>query len=81
MAVPSNGAPVTPPLHGRIPEPVRTVDLIAAEGNPLENVRLLANPHRNLKFILKGGHVVKNETLQGNKRVRGRWFGVIQVSE
>lgn len=38
-------------------------DLIAVEGNPLENVRLLANPHKNLKLILKGGHVVKNETL------------------
>ena len=38
-------------------------DLIAIEGNPLENVRLLANPQKNLKLILKGGQVVKNETL------------------
>jgi imidazolonepropionase-like amidohydrolase len=38
-------------------------DLIAVEGNPLENVRLLANPQKNLKLILKGGRVVMNETL------------------
>ena len=38
-------------------------DLIAVEGNPLENVRLLANPQKNLKLIIKGGQIVKNETL------------------
>lgn len=34
-------------------------DLIAVRGNPLENVRLLANPARNLALIMKGGRIVK----------------------
>ena len=38
-------------------------DLIAVDGNPLENIRLLANPQKNLKLIIKGGQVVKDETL------------------
>jgi imidazolonepropionase-like amidohydrolase len=34
-------------------------DLIAVRGNPLENVRLLANPAQNLALIMKGGSIVK----------------------
>jgi len=34
-------------------------DLIAVRGNPLENVRLLANPARNIALIMKGGRIVK----------------------
>jgi imidazolonepropionase-like amidohydrolase len=35
-------------------------DLIAVDGNPLENVRLLADPHKNIPLIVKNGTVVKN---------------------
>jgi len=38
-------------------------DLIAVEGNPLENIRVLANPARNIKLIMQGGRIVKDETL------------------
>jgi imidazolonepropionase-like amidohydrolase len=38
-------------------------DLIAVDGNPLENIRLLADPDRHLKLIIKGGRIVKDETL------------------
>ena len=47
---------------GRVANGYRA-DLIAVEGNPLENVRLLANPSRNIKLIMQGGQIVKNETL------------------
>jgi imidazolonepropionase-like amidohydrolase len=38
-------------------------DLIAVEGNPLEDIRVLANPQRNLKLIIKGGQVVRDDTV------------------
>jgi imidazolonepropionase-like amidohydrolase len=38
-------------------------DLIAVDGNPLDNVRLLAKPEQNIKLIMKGGAVVKDETV------------------
>jgi imidazolonepropionase-like amidohydrolase len=38
-------------------------DLIAVDGNPLENIRLLADPNMHLKLIIKGGRIVKDETL------------------
>ena len=38
-------------------------DLIAVDGNPLENIRLLADPARAFKLILKGGQIVKNDVL------------------
>lgn len=38
-------------------------DLIAVDGNPLENIRLLADPACNLKLIIKGGRIVKDETV------------------
>jgi imidazolonepropionase-like amidohydrolase len=38
-------------------------DLIAIDGNPLENIRLLANPEKHLKLIIKGGTVIKDETV------------------
>jgi imidazolonepropionase-like amidohydrolase len=34
-------------------------DLIAVRGNPIENVRLLADPSRNLALIMKGGRIVR----------------------
>ncbi len=36
-------------------------DLIAVDGNPLEAIRLLADPDKAFKLIMKGGSVVKNE--------------------
>jgi imidazolonepropionase-like amidohydrolase len=38
-------------------------DLIAVDGNPLEDIRLLAKPEQNIKLIIKGGAVVKDETV------------------
>jgi imidazolonepropionase-like amidohydrolase len=38
-------------------------DLIAVDGNPLENVRLLAKPERNIKLVIQGGQVVRDETM------------------
>jgi imidazolonepropionase-like amidohydrolase len=37
-------------------------DLIAVDGNPLENVRLLAEPERTIRLIVQGGRVVKDAT-------------------
>lgn len=39
-------------------EPAHYADLIAIEGNPVANVRLL----ENVKFVMKGGHVYRDET-------------------
>jgi imidazolonepropionase-like amidohydrolase len=38
-------------------------DLLAIDGNPLEDVRLLAEPARTLKLIMQRGHAVKNKTV------------------
>ncbi len=38
-------------------EPAHYADLIAVEGNPVANVRLL----ENVKFVMKGGHVYRDE--------------------
>jgi imidazolonepropionase-like amidohydrolase len=35
-------------------------DLLIVEGNPLENVNLIADPANNLKVIMKDGAVYKN---------------------
>lgn len=35
-----------------------TADLVAVRGNPLENVRLLADPLQNFGMIMKGGRIV-----------------------
>jgi imidazolonepropionase-like amidohydrolase len=42
-------------------------DLVAVDGNPLEDIRLLADPERRFRLIVKGGAVVKN-TLDGRAR-------------
>ncbi|CAN5578475.1 amidohydrolase family protein [soil metagenome] len=36
-------------------------DLLIVEGNPLADLAVLMNPVKNLKFIMKGGAVYKNE--------------------
>jgi len=35
-------------------------DLLIVKGNPLKDVTLLANPKKNILFILKGGEIYKN---------------------
>jgi imidazolonepropionase-like amidohydrolase len=35
-------------------------DLLLVEGNPLEDIQLLAEPGRNLRVIMKDGRVHKN---------------------
>ena len=36
-------------------------DLLIVDGNPLENIELLANPKMNLKLIMKDGKIYKNK--------------------
>ena len=36
-------------------------DLLVVEGNPLADLGVLLDPQRNLKLIMKGGVVYKNE--------------------
>ena len=36
-------------------------DLLLVDGNPLENIDLVADPSRNFKLIMKDGIVYKNE--------------------
>jgi imidazolonepropionase-like amidohydrolase len=36
-------------------------DLLVVDGDPLADVGLLADPRRNLKLIMKGGVIYKNE--------------------
>jgi imidazolonepropionase-like amidohydrolase len=35
-------------------------DLLLVDGNPLENISLIADPARNFKVIMKDGHIYKN---------------------
>lgn len=36
-------------------------DLLLVDGNPLENIDLIADPHNNFKIIMKDGKIYKNE--------------------
>ncbi len=36
-------------------------DLLVVDGNPLQDIRVLTAPDRNLKLIMKEGRVYKNE--------------------
>jgi imidazolonepropionase-like amidohydrolase len=36
-------------------------DLLVVDGNPLDDIRVLSAPDRNLKLIMKEGRVYKNE--------------------
>jgi len=35
-------------------------DLLLVDGNPLENIRLVADPERNFLVIMKNGRIYKN---------------------
>jgi imidazolonepropionase-like amidohydrolase len=35
-------------------------DLLLVDGNPLENIKLVADPDRNFLVIMKGGTIYKN---------------------
>jgi imidazolonepropionase-like amidohydrolase len=35
-------------------------DLLVVDGDPFSDIRVLAEPERNLKFIMKGGVIYKN---------------------
>jgi imidazolonepropionase-like amidohydrolase len=39
-------------------------DLLVVEGNPLENINLVANPATNFKIIMKDGAIYKNTLTQ-----------------
>jgi imidazolonepropionase-like amidohydrolase len=36
-------------------------DLLIVEGNPLADIRVLVDPRQNLKLVMKGGVIYKNE--------------------
>lgn len=40
------------------------VDLLLVDGNPIDDVALLANPDRNLLVIMKDGAIFKNRLKQ-----------------
>jgi imidazolonepropionase-like amidohydrolase len=40
-------------------EPDALADLLVVDGNPLEDIRLLEDPERNLRLIVKDGRIVK----------------------
>ena len=44
-------------LAGLVLEPVELADVIAVEGNPLDDIKLL----EHVKFVMKGGTVVRND--------------------
>ncbi|MFZ6688954.1 amidohydrolase family protein [Undibacterium sp. SXout11W] len=37
-------------------------DLLLVDGDPIENIKLIEDPHKNFLVIMKDGHVVKNIT-------------------
>jgi imidazolonepropionase-like amidohydrolase len=41
-------------------------DLLVVDGNPLANLRVLLDPQRNLKLIMKDGIIYKNELATGS---------------
>jgi imidazolonepropionase-like amidohydrolase len=41
--------------------PGALADLPVVDGNPLDDIRVLATPDRTLKLIRKGGQVYQNE--------------------
>jgi imidazolonepropionase-like amidohydrolase len=45
-------------------------DLLLVEGNPLENIKLIADPAKNFVVIMKDGKVYKNNAVQEMRAVR-----------
>jgi imidazolonepropionase-like amidohydrolase len=45
-------------------------DLLLVDGNPLENIQLIADPAKNFVVIMKGGKVYKNIAVQEARAVR-----------
>jgi imidazolonepropionase-like amidohydrolase len=43
-------------------EPGALADLLLVDGDPIANIDLLADPARNLVFIMKGGRIHKDIT-------------------
>ena len=41
-------------------EPGAMADLLVVEGDPLEDIRVLEEPEKNLRVIVKDGRVVKS---------------------
>ena len=51
------------PYPGRlgVVEQGALADLLLVDGNPLADIALIADPHRNFVVIMKDGRVVKNQ--------------------
>ena len=47
-------------------------DLLLVEGNPLENINLIADPANNFKIIMKDGVIYKNTLSQVSNQARRR---------
>jgi imidazolonepropionase-like amidohydrolase len=47
-------------MEGRlgILAPGAIADLLVVDGNPLDDINLLAHPERNLRLVMKEGHIV-----------------------
>jgi imidazolonepropionase-like amidohydrolase len=39
-------------------------DLLVVDGNPLSDIRILAEPERTLKLVMKGGVIYRNELVK-----------------
>ncbi|MBC7636168.1 MAG: amidohydrolase family protein, partial [Acetobacteraceae bacterium] len=52
-------------MEGRlgVVAPGAIADLLVVDGNPLENVALLANPARNILAVMQGGQVYRSAGL------------------
>jgi imidazolonepropionase-like amidohydrolase len=50
-------------LEGRVGKVAEgaQADLLVLDANPLEDVKVLSQPERHLKLIMKAGRVVRNE--------------------
>src|SRR5262249_50295427 len=46
-------------------------DLLVVDGNPLADIRVLAEPERTLKLIMKSGVIYKNELAHATAANRG----------
>ena len=49
-----------PIVAGHFFEQGALADLLLVDGNPLENIDLIADPAKNFKVIMKDGRVYKN---------------------
>ena len=42
-------------------EPLAVADILLVDGDPLEDISILARPQESIRVIIKGGEIYKNE--------------------